>query len=156
MEAFFWRDLADNYLEMAKQRLYAPEHPGHLGACYTLRTVLLTVLKLFAPILPYVTEAVYRELFAEAEGCPSIHRESWPEVDAAWLDEQALQTGEDLIEIATTVRRYKSEKKSGLGKCDNAGTIRGVCPGPAHRIASGHSRPDERDSRRGRGSAGEQ
>ena len=29
VEAFFWRDLADNYLEMAKQRLYAPEHPGH-------------------------------------------------------------------------------------------------------------------------------
>ena len=114
VEAFFWRDLADNYLEMAKQRLYAPEHPGHLGACYALRTVLLTVLKLFAPILPYVTEAVYRELFAEAEGCPSIHQSNWPEENTAWVDEQALQTGETLIEIATTVRRYKSENNLGL------------------------------------------
>jgi len=114
IESFFWRALADNYLEMAKQRLYLPEHPGHLGACFALRTVLLTVLKLFAPILPYVTEAVYRELFAEGEGCTSIHRSRWPIVDPAWQDAQAVQTGEALIEIATTVRRYKSEKNLGL------------------------------------------
>ena len=34
IEAFFWHDLADNYLEMAKQRLYDPQHAAHLGALY--------------------------------------------------------------------------------------------------------------------------
>ena len=37
VEAFFWKDLADNYLEMAKQRLYNPDHPQHPGAVYACR-----------------------------------------------------------------------------------------------------------------------
>ena len=89
------------------------------------------MLKLFAPFLPYVTEDIYQELFAEAEGCPSIHRESWPEVDAAWLDEQALQTGEDLIEIATAVRRYKSEQNLGLASAIMRVQFGASAPGPA-------------------------
>ena len=44
----------------------------HEGARYTLRTALLTVLKLFAPFLPYVTEEIYLDLFADEGG--SIHR----------------------------------------------------------------------------------
>jgi valyl-tRNA synthetase len=109
LEGFFWRELADNYLEMAKSRLYNAESAGHAGARYTLHRVLLTLLKLFAPFLPYITETIYQGLFAEAEGNSSIHRAQWPLADEALLDEQAEAAGEALIEIATAVRRYKSE-----------------------------------------------
>jgi valyl-tRNA synthetase len=54
IEAFFWTELADNYLEMAKQRLYDPADPSHDAARFSLQTVLFTVLKLFAPFLPFV------------------------------------------------------------------------------------------------------
>ncbi|MGZ3602424.1 MAG: valine--tRNA ligase [Ktedonobacterales bacterium] len=114
IESFFWRDLADNYLEMAKERLYDAASPLHEGARYTLHRALLTTLQLFAPILPYVTEAIYRGLFAWREEA-SIHRSRWPIVEAALLDESAEATGEILIALATAVRRYKSEQNLSLG-----------------------------------------
>jgi valyl-tRNA synthetase len=115
VEAFFWRDLADNYLEMAKGRLYDEASAGHAGARYTLATVLLATLKLFAPLLPHVTEAIYQGLYAESEGAGSIHRSRWPEADEALLDEAAEAAGEALVAVATAARRYKSEHSIGLG-----------------------------------------
>jgi valyl-tRNA synthetase len=115
VENFFWNDLADNYLEMAKQRLYASDNPGNPGARYTLHTVLLTTLKLLAPILPHITEALYLELYQETEGSPSLHTSPWPAFDERWLDDSAEGTGELLVEIATGVRRYKSERNLSPG-----------------------------------------
>lgn len=114
IESFFWRDLADNYIEMAKQRLYEGG-AGYEAARYTLHAALLTTVKLLAPLLPYITEAIYRGLFAAAEGAPSIHRATWPAVDARFDDAAALAAGEALIDIATAVRRYKSEHNLSLG-----------------------------------------
>jgi valyl-tRNA synthetase len=108
-EQFFWM-LADNYLELAKKRLYEDERAGHAAACFTLYHTLLASLKLFAPFLPYVTEAVYQTLLAGSDGAASIHRSRWPEVDDSRVDEAAEQTGEALLAIATAVRRYKSER----------------------------------------------
>ncbi len=109
IEVFFWRDLADNYLEMAKGRLYNKASAAHEGARYTLFHVLLTLVKLFAPFLPYVTEAIYQGLFAAFEGQPSVHRARWPQANTKLLDERAEAAGEALMEVATAVRRYKSE-----------------------------------------------
>jgi valyl-tRNA synthetase len=110
MEAFFWRDLADNYLEMAKQRLYNPENPEAEGAIYTLACVLPVIVKLFAPFLPFVTEEIYQGLFADREGLASIHLSRWPKVDPRLADETSEKTGELLIGIASSIRRYKSER----------------------------------------------
>ncbi len=114
VEGFFWMALTDNYLEMAKKRLYTPDGTGYAAACYTLQTVLRTLLKLFAPFLPYVCEAIYQELFVQAEGCRSIHRAAWPEANPALEDEQAAGWGETLIGLASAIRRYKTESKQGL------------------------------------------
>jgi valyl-tRNA synthetase len=115
IEGFFWKELADNYIEMAKQRLYDPQHPAHQGACFALRQVLQTLLKLFAPLLPFVTEAIWQSLFAE-DG-QSIHQTTWPtpEQIAPRSLQEDLSTGERLVEIATAVRRYKSEHSLSLG-----------------------------------------
>lgn len=114
-ELFFWGALADNYLEMAKLRLYSDEAGNNAGARYALYYALLTTLKLFAPILPYVTEQIYLGLFAAADGAASIHRAAWPAGKKAWWDETAVSTGELLVEIATAVRRYKSQRNLSLG-----------------------------------------
>lgn len=115
VENFFWNDLADNYLEMAKLRLYDDTNPYHAGACYTLGQVLPTLLKLFAPILPYVTDAIYRRLFADRVGIRSIHEAQWPQVNEQLLDDSLLTMGKTLVTIATAVRRYKSEQQLPLG-----------------------------------------
>ena len=109
-ETFFWQVLADNYLEMCKLPLY---EENSAGARYALRVALLTVLKLFAPFLPYVTEEIYQGLFAAGGG--SIHRASWPAVDEALIDEQTEAAGDVVVEIATAVRRYKTENQLRMG-----------------------------------------
>ena len=110
IEAFFWGELTDNYLEMAKGRLYDQPSPAHEGACLTLYQTLLSVTKLLAPFLPYITEVIYQGLFAEQEGSASIHRARWPIADESLIDARAEAAGEALIEVATAVRRYKSER----------------------------------------------
>jgi valyl-tRNA synthetase len=119
-EIFFWR-FADNYLEMAKQRLYDLQSELREGAIFTLRECLLTQVKLFAPILPHVTEQIYQGIFiqdssnGDASKFNSIHKASWPipNMDLVKPDAEAL--GDLLIDIATFVRRYKSERKLPLG-----------------------------------------
>jgi valyl-tRNA synthetase len=114
-ESFFWRELADNYLEMSKERLYDETNEMREGARFTLYQVLLTIVKLFAPILPYITETIYQALFVPLEGEGSIHTGHWPLVIESLLSEKADAAGEALIEIATAVRRYKSESNISLG-----------------------------------------
>jgi valyl-tRNA synthetase len=77
--------------------------------------VLLTVMKLFAPILPYITETLYQALFVPIEGEGSIHISQWPVVNESLRNVVDDAAGEVLIEIATAVRRYKSESNISLG-----------------------------------------
>ncbi len=114
VETFFWRDLADNYIEMAKQRLY-DGGAGYEAARYTLYQALLTTVKLLAPLLPYITEAIYGGLFAASDGAASVHRAAWPAADAHFDDEAALAAGETLLDIATAVRRFKNARNLSLG-----------------------------------------
>jgi valyl-tRNA synthetase len=111
-ESFFWRALTDNYLEMCKLRLY---EEGSEGARYALHSVLLTTLKLFAPFLPHVAEEIYRELFAAVGEAGSIHRASWPFPDETLIDAAAEAAGDTVVDIATAVRRYKTENQLFLG-----------------------------------------
>lgn len=113
IEAFFWHDLADNYIEMAKQRLYEGG-PGSEAARYTLYNALLATTKLLAPLLPFVTEAIYAALFAP-NGDESVHRTAWPVADARFEDPEALAAGDVLLVIATAVRRFKSDRSLSLG-----------------------------------------
>lgn len=114
IEEFFWRDLADNYLEMAKKRLYDGS-TGYEPARFTLSTALLVTIKLLAPLMPYITEAIYRELFAGVGEVGSIHRAAWPIPDGRFSNVAAIEAGNVLLDIATTVRRFKSERNLPLG-----------------------------------------
>ncbi len=115
VERFFWVELADNYLEMAKKRLYDGDKQASAGAHYALYHALLVTIKLLAPILPYVTEEIYRGLFAGTDGCSSIHHSQWPVARPDWADRSAAEYGQVLLLIATSVRRHKSDNGLSLG-----------------------------------------
>jgi valyl-tRNA synthetase len=114
IETFFWTELADNYLEMAKMRLYGNPGLSRDGACFALHHTLLIVIKLFAPFLPHVTEQIHQTLYA-TDDTDSIHLSNWPVSDERFEDDRAEQLGETLVHIATAVRRYKSEHSLPLG-----------------------------------------
>ena len=73
------------------------------------------MLKLLAPLLPYVTDEIYCGLFTDENTTGSIHTSRWPESSLDLIDEQAEALGEQLVAIATAVRRYKSERNLALG-----------------------------------------
>jgi valyl-tRNA synthetase len=115
VERFFWSDLCDNYLELAKARLYGEAGPQRQAAQWTLYHALLSVLKLLAPHLPYICEEIYQGLFRKWDGATSIHLSSWPEERPDWLDSEAEALGSQLLEILRQVRRYKAEHGLSVG-----------------------------------------
>lgn len=113
VEQYFWTVLTDNYLEMAKGRLYDAVVPGHAAACWTVHTVLRAVVTLFAPILPFVCDEIYRGMAGDGR---SVHRDSWPTPDDRLRDDLAERLGGPmLVDLATQVRRFKSETALSLG-----------------------------------------
>jgi len=113
IEGYFWNAIADNYLEMVKSRLYdqPDDSMEKESARYTLYNVLETVTRLLAPMMPYITEEIYQILFKKHEGIRSIHLANWPTVKPELEDGYTVYVGKSLVEIATLVRRYKSEKQ---------------------------------------------
>lgn len=78
MEQFFWSDFCDNYLEIVKKRVYQGKGDEKVSAQYVLYKSLLAILKMFAPIMPFITEEVYQEYFKKTENEKSIHISAWP------------------------------------------------------------------------------
>ena len=117
IDQFFWHDFCDNYLEICKDRLYNPEGRGEEARKSAQRTLyegLSAILKLFAPIMPFVTDEVYRHYFAEREGATSVHVGGWPDFDETLLDENAEKVGAFLLQVIEDVRRAKSERNVSL------------------------------------------
>jgi valyl-tRNA synthetase len=107
-EAFFWKALCDNYLEIAKGRLYSEDDPeGRASAQSALYRALYGALRLFAPILVHITEELYQEVFRGYEGFASLHVAPWPEPD--FRDDRALENGNRALLVIEEARRFKSE-----------------------------------------------
>ncbi len=115
VERFFWSDLCDNYLELAKARLYGTPAPEQYAAQWSLYHALFGVLQLLAPYLPYITEEIYQGLFRRWHDDASLHRTVWPSAPAEWIDPVAEELGEMVLEILRQVRRYKAEQGWSVG-----------------------------------------
>lgn len=115
IERFFWSDLCDNYLELAKARLYQEQGTECMAAQWTLYHALLTVLKMFAPYLPYVTDEIYQGLFRSWDGALSIHVAAWPAEHSEWVSEEAEEFGKTLLDLLRRVRRSKAELGLSVG-----------------------------------------
>jgi len=106
-EAFFWR-FCDDYVELVKTRAYAGGDAG-ASATTTLRLALSTLLRLFAPTLPFACEEVWSWW---QEG--SVHRAAWPAA-ADLLTAYDGAADPDVLDVAAEVlgrvRKTKSEAK---------------------------------------------
>ncbi|MFC1682991.1 isoleucine--tRNA ligase [Candidatus Zixiibacteriota bacterium] len=86
------------YLDVLKDRLYvnAYDAPARRAAQTTLYELISAMVRLLAPILPFTTEEIWQQMFAEAERQESVHFSLFPEVTDRWLDADLAARWEQL------------------------------------------------------------
>ncbi len=109
IRGFSWDILADNYLELIKSRLYGDDGTGKQAAKYTLFVTMDTLTRLLAPFAPFFAE----EMFSNIDK-GSIHVQSWPQARENLIDADVEKSGEFIKDVASAVRRYKSENGMAL------------------------------------------
>ncbi len=115
---FIWRTFADHYIEAVKPRAYNREgefsEEEQKGAWFTLYTVLKASLKMLAPIMPFVTDYIWRKLYGK-----SIHTERFPEPNPKW-DTEYKKLIDKFKEFNSKIWTYKKSRKIALNQPLNA------------------------------------
>ncbi|MBX2810239.1 MAG: valine--tRNA ligase [Myxococcales bacterium] len=86
VDDFFWNTFCDNYLELIKDRFWRPDaydNSHRESACATLWESMRVILSLYAPVVPFITEALYQRLYKSQEDQMSVHVAGWPTFDPA-------------------------------------------------------------------------
>jgi valyl-tRNA synthetase len=110
-ESFFWA-FCDDYLELVKARRYGDfGSEGAASANSSMLVALSTLLRLFAPYLPFVTEEVWSWWRPG-----SVHRAPWPTAEEVLqpiggVDAKALGVRDAAHAALADVRRIKSMLK---------------------------------------------
>jgi isoleucyl-tRNA synthetase len=110
------------YIRRSRARFWRSDHDQDKQDAYdTLYSVLLTVAKVAAPLMPLLTEAVYRGL----TGKHSVHLEDWPSSHALPTDDElvaAMDRARDVCSVALSLRdAHKLRTRLPLSKLTVAG-----------------------------------
>ncbi|MCC7447530.1 MAG: isoleucine--tRNA ligase [Anaerolineae bacterium] len=89
----FVEDLSNWYLRRSRRRFWKTENDKDKVAAYqTLYECLATVAKLLAPTMPFLSEAMYRNLVTtfDASVPDSVHLSQWPKANPALIDQRLM------------------------------------------------------------------
>ena len=103
---FIWNEFCDWYIEIVKTRLYDKNCKTRKAAQYTLNKVLQDSLKLLHPVMPFVTEKIYMELYNNDE---SIMISEWPRYNAEFNFEEDEENIEKLKSIIVGIRNIRNK-----------------------------------------------
>ena len=124
-ESFFWTHFTDTYLELAKPRARwfedgaEGDRAAESGsAVAALRLGVGVLLRLFAPVMPYITEELWSWTFAEETGEASIHRAAWP--GASDFESVASPSDPESFALAVAalaaINKCKADNEVSLGR----------------------------------------
>ncbi|MEK6932105.1 MAG: class I tRNA ligase family protein, partial [Thermoproteota archaeon] len=106
---FTWNLFAAHYIEMVKARAYGIGFSDEErdGAIYTLHKTLSTILKLLAPITPFITEYLWKTLYSSE----SIHKQHQVETESEYNQSKITK---EITEFNSKVWNEKKTKNLSL------------------------------------------
>lgn len=107
----FVNDFSTWYIRRSRDRVgnAAEDEQDKHGFFATTYTVLTTFSQIAAPIIPFITEEIYRNL----TGAASVHLTDWPKIDETLIDpelETEMQQARKIVELALAERKEKNIK----------------------------------------------
>ena len=114
IDSFFWSKFADYYVEFVKYRFFGDDEKSKKTGEKTIATVFFNIVKLYAPIMPFVTEEIFQIYFKHLEKVKSLHISKWPE-------EIVLKKSPDIsdfgsaIKAVDEIRKHKTKNGLSLG-----------------------------------------
>jgi isoleucyl-tRNA synthetase len=110
----FCDDLSNWYVRRNRRRFWKSESDtDKLAAYQTLYEALVTVAKLAAPFIPFVTDVMYRNLVLtiKPDAPQSVHLVDYPEADVSLIDEKLLKETGSVIKVVSVGRAARSAAK---------------------------------------------
>ncbi len=110
----FVDDLSNWYVRRNRRRFWKSEGDADKLAAYqTLYEALVTLTKLCAPFIPFVSDSMYRNLVqtVQADAPESVHLCDWPTADLGLIDEALLKDTASVIRVVSLGRAARSASK---------------------------------------------
>lgn len=108
----FIDELTNWYIRLNRRRFWSEDKTDDKKQAYTtLYFVLTNFCKVMAPILPFITEEIFRNLTEDR--VESVHLERFPEVRSAWVDrelEHQMQLVQTVVSMGRTCRNNNKLK----------------------------------------------
>jgi isoleucyl-tRNA synthetase len=101
-ERFVDGKLSNWYVRRSRDRFQASEpSPEKLAAFQTLHTVLVTLTKLLAPVIPFLTEEMYQNLVTGTDAPGSVHLCRYPKADDTLVDVRLSADVDGLLDVVS-------------------------------------------------------
>ncbi len=110
----FMDRLSNWYLRRSRERFWREgDDPEKDAAFRTLHETLVTLSRVVAPIIPFITESVYQNLVVsvDPDAPSSIHLCDFPRVDESLLDRDLLRRMDVVVRIVELGRAIRKENK---------------------------------------------
>ncbi|MEK6819997.1 MAG: valine--tRNA ligase [Nanoarchaeota archaeon] len=114
IDNFFWKIFCDNYLEIVKKRVYSGTKEEKESAFFTLYISFLTLIKLYAPIIPFITEEIYQRHFLKNEKIKSVHLADLAGKIDVRENKNDSEVFDLMLETISKVRQEKTKEKKAM------------------------------------------
>jgi len=110
--ARFIDDMSNWYVRRSRRRFWKSESDSDkISAYQTLYETLLTLIKLFAPVIPFITEDLYQNLAANQveTSKESIHLTAFPQADEGLINEALIREVDTVIKVVSLGRAARNK-----------------------------------------------
>jgi len=115
LRPFFWNDLCDNYIEAIKYKFYSEDQNIKEISLKNALNLFYNMLKIFAVIMPFISEEIYHNIYKKYINLKSIHLEKWPSFYSQ-ISEESSEKGKIITELIKFLRNLKSKTQIPLNQ----------------------------------------